>query len=210
MLDQTYTIVDVETTGASSKLGRIIEIGILRVEHGELARTYKTLLNPGHAIPEFITGITGIRDVDVVLAPTFAEVADELLELFEGSTFVAHNAPFDYSFLRSEFHRLGYGFAVPRLCTVQLSRAVYPEHRHHNLTALIERHNFNCVSRHRAYDDAEVLWQFLQMLEQTVPAEDLEKHLKRLTSVIHQVPPSIKKESFVYERDMETVGRESE
>lgn len=208
MLDQTYTIVDVETTGASAKFGRIIEIGILRVERGELVRTYKSLINPGQSIPEFISGMTGIREIDVLTAPTFAEVADEVLELFEGATFVAHNAAFDYGFLREEFKRLGYGFNLPRLCTVRLSRAIYPEHARHNLSALIERHNFSCTSRHRAYDDAEVLWQFLQMLEKTLPAEDLEKHLKRLTSAIYSVPISTKKETFVYERDIETLDSE--
>ncbi len=210
MLNQTYTIVDVETTGASAKLGRIIEIGILRIEHGELVRTYKSLINPGQPIPEFISGMTGIREIDVLAAPTFSEVADEVLELFEGATFVAHNAAFDYSFLKEEFKRLGYGFNLPRLCTVRLSRAIYPEHARHNLTALIERHKFSCVSRHRAYDDAEVLWQFLQMLEKTLPTEDLEKHLKRLTSAIYSVPASSKKETFVYERDIDAISSELE
>lgn len=205
MIGQTFTIVDVETTGASAKAGRIIEIGALRVERGEVVRTYTSLINPGQPIPEFITGMTGIREADVLGAPTFEEVADEVLELFEGSTFVAHNAAFDYGFLKEEFRRVGYGFSLPRLCTVRLSRAVFPEHRRHNLTALIERHGFSCENRHRAFDDAEVLWQFLQMLEKAVPREDLEKHLKRLTSAIYPVPASNKSEAFIYERDMDSV-----
>ncbi len=181
MLDKIFTIVDVETTGAGPLLGRVMEIGLLRVEHGEIVKTYKTLINPGESIPEFISDMTGIRDTDVLAAPTFEQVADEVLELFEGATFVAHNAAFDYSFLKSEFRRLGYGFTLPRLCTVQLSRAVYPEHKHHNLSALIERHGFACLSRHRAMGDAEVLWQFLQMLEREIDQEDLRKHIKMLT-----------------------------
>jgi DNA polymerase-3 subunit epsilon len=208
MQDRILTIVDVETTGASAKMGRIIEIGVLRVEHGEVVRTYKSLINPGQPIPEFITGMTGIRERDVLAAPAFEEIADELLELFEGATFVAHNAPFDYSFLRAEFARLGYGFLLPRLCTVQLSRALYPEHKRHNLSALIDRFSFTCQSRHRAYDDAEVLWQFLQMLERTVPTEELNKHVKRLTNAIHRIAPSTKKETFIYERDMEYAQNE--
>lgn len=182
MQDKILTIVDVETTGASSLFGRVIEIGLLRVEHGEVVKTYKTLINPGEPIPEFISDMTGIRDIDVLTAPAFEEVADDLLELFEGSTFVAHNAPFDYSFLKSEFERLGYGFTLPRLCTVQLSRAVYPEYKHHNLSSFIERHGFDCKSRHRAFDDAEVLWQFLKMLEFTLSAEELDRHIKGSTS----------------------------
>ncbi len=181
MTDKTFTIVDVETTGASPLSGRIIEIGLIRVSNGEVTHTYKSLLNPAEPIPAFITDMTGIQDQDVLSAPTFENIADELLELFEGAVFVAHNAQFDYSFLQSEFKRVGYEFILPRLCTVQLSRAVYPEHRRHNLTALIERHGFACESRHRAYDDALVLWQFLQMLERELPQVDLQKILTRLT-----------------------------
>lgn len=206
MLDKVFTIVDVETTGASPALGRIIEIGLLRVEHGEVVATYKTLINPGQDIPEFITGMTGIRDVDLIGAPAFEDVADTLLEFFEGATFVAHNAAFDYAFLKAEFKRLGYGFNLPRLCTVRLSRAVYPEHKRHNLSVLIERHGFACASRHRAYDDAEVLWQFLQMLHTTLPEPDLRAHLDRLIQPVFYIRPETKKTAFVYERDSQEVG----
>lgn len=201
MLDKIFTIVDVETTGASPALGRIIEIGLLRVEHGEVVSTYKTLVNPEQDIPEFITGMTGIRESDVRGAPTFEYIADTLLEFFEGSTFVAHNAAFDYAFLKSEFKRLGYGFTLPRLCTVRLSRAVYPEHKRHNLSVLIERHGFVCKSRHRAYDDAEVLWQFLQMLHAILPGPDFQAHLDRLIQPVFYIRPETKKTAFVYERD---------
>lgn len=202
MNDTVLAIVDVETTGASAAVGRVIEIGVLRVERGEVVRTYKSLIDPEQPIPEFITGMTGISEADVAGAPTFATVADEVLALFEGATFVAHNAAFDYGFLKAEFKRLGYAFTLPRLCTVRLSRAVHPEHRHHNLSALIERHGFAIESRHRAFDDAQVLWQFLQLLQQTVPAEELQTHIDRSTSKVY-APPADAVHSFVYERDME-------
>lgn len=201
MLDKTFTIVDVETTGASPTLGRIIEIGLLRVEHGEVVSTYNTLVNPGQDIPEFITNMTGIRESDVLGAPTFEDIADTLLEFFKGSTFVAHNAAFDYAFLKAEFTRVGYGLMVPRLCTVRLSRAVYPEHKRHNLSVLIERHGFVCQSRHRAYDDAEVLWQFLQMLHTTLPEPDFRAHLNKLIQPVFRIAPEVKNTAFVYERD---------
>lgn len=202
MKDKIFTIVDVETTGASAAVGRVIEIGILRVEKGEVVKTYKSLIDPEQSIPEFITGMTGISDADVAAAPTFASVAEEVLELFTDSTFVAHNAAFDYGFLKAEFRRLGHAFTLPRLCTVRLSRSVHPEHRHHNLSALIERHGFSIESRHRAFDDAQVLWQFLQLLQQTVPAEELESHIHRATSQVY-VPAAHAARSFVYERDVD-------
>ncbi len=201
MNDTTLAIVDVETTGASAAVGRVIEVGILRIENGVVVKTYKSLIDPGQPIPEFITGMTGISDADVASAPTFAAVADDVLELFADATFVAHNAAFDYGFLKAEFKRLGYTFTLPRLCTVRLSRAVFPEHRHHNLSALIERHGFAIESRHRAFDDAQVLWQFLQLLKQTVPEEELRTHIERSMSKVYI--PSADTHSFVYERDMD-------
>lgn len=181
MNNQNFTIVDVETTGASSQLGRIIEIGILRIESGAVVETYQTLLNPVTPIPDFITRMTGIGDRDVMDAPMFVHVAERVLALCENSTFVAHNAPFDYSFFEAEFARMGTMFSMPRLCTVQLSRAFYPEERHHNLGALIERHGLQYQRRHRAFDDAHVLWQFLQLLAKAVPEGELERQVRRLT-----------------------------
>lgn len=182
MLDQTFTIVDVETTGGSPFFNRVIELGVLRVERGEVVREFKQLLDPGMELPEYITNITGLTDADLAGQPTFEDVADEVLNLFDGATLVAHNAQFDYSFLKEEFRRLGYAFYMDRLCTVRLSRALYPEHTHHNLTALIERFKFECEHRHRAFDDAKVLWDFLQHANVSFPETQLAAAVKRATS----------------------------
>lgn len=163
MLDEkNFTIVDIETTGGSPFFSRIIEVGLLRVEKGKVVEEYQTLLNPGIEIPEFITKMTGIREKDVAHAPTFADIAEALLAKFEDAIFVAHNVNFDYSFLKEEFRRIGWAFNTDRLCTVRLSRSLYKEHKHHNLSAIIKRYNFQVANRHRAFDDAKVLWDFLQ------------------------------------------------
>lgn len=179
-----FTIVDVETTGGSPYFNRIIEIGILRVERGEVVTKYQTLINPLMELPEFITKLTGLRDEDLFNAPTFDEVKDEILELFEDSVFVAHNVGFDYDFIQEEFRRVGYGFDAQQLCTVRLSRALFPNEKHHNLGALIERYKFEPANRHRAFDDAQVLWDFLQMLnaqlEKSVFTKALERTLKKI------------------------------
>lgn len=179
MHDQTFTIVDVETTGGSPFFSRVIEVGVLRVEHGEVVRTFETLVNPGVPIPEFITTMTGIADSDVADAPTFNDIKDTLIELFEGSIFVAHNVNFDYSFLQEEFRRVNYGFNADKLCTVRLSRTLYPEYKRHNLSEIISRFNFICQRRHRALDDAKVLWDFLQVVFATFPKEDVERVVRR-------------------------------
>lgn len=188
MLNRNLTIVDVETTGGSPVFHHIIEIGILRIEHGEVVAKFKSFVNPHSEIPEFISKMTGITQKQVDRAPEFADIAEEIFPQFEDSTFVAHNAGFDYGFLRSEFGRLGWGLVMPQLCTVRLSRALYPRYKRHNLTALIERFDFSCKNRHRAFDDAKVLWDFLQLVN-----KDFEPAvaLAAVERTIRKVPPSV-------------------
>lgn len=157
-------IVDVETTGLNPRLERVIEIGILRVEDGKIKRRMDMLINPVTYVPPFITEITGITNRDVESAPTFYDRYQEIFHMLDGALFVAHNAPFDYGFLREEFNRVGLNFEANTLCTARLSRKIFPEHHSHSLSSLIERYGFKCARRHRAFDDAEVLHKFLRML----------------------------------------------
>lgn len=187
MLNKTLAIVDVETTGGSPFFHRIVEVGILRIEKGEVVRKYQTLVNPGVPIPEFITGITNIRDEDVVGAPTFDEVKDDILELFEDAIFVAHNSEFDYGFLKREFNRYDREFNLDQLCTVRLSRALFSRFKHHNLSSIIERFSFECANRHRAFDDAKVLWDFLQMLPTKFPQQQIDLAISRS---MKKIPPA--------------------
>ncbi len=182
MKNSNFAIVDVETTGGSPYFSRIIEIGILRVEHGEVTSTFQSLINPEMPIPEFITRLTGITDAAVAKAPRFDDIKDSVLDMFENAVFVAHNVSFDYSFVKQEFKRVDYGFNSDRLCTVKLSRAFFPEHKHHNLSEIITRYNFSCANRHRAFDDAEVLWKFFQMLEEKFPQKQIEQAMAKATS----------------------------
>jgi DNA polymerase-3 subunit epsilon len=97
----------------------------------------------------------------VAAAPRFSELAGELHERLAGRIFVAHNARFDYGFLRREFERAGMRFHARTVCTVRLSRRLYPAERNHDLDSLIARHGIDCRARHRALGDADALWQFL-------------------------------------------------
>lgn len=160
----SYVFVDVETTGTSAARGHVIEVAAIRMEDGQVVREFSTLVDPGVPISYVITQITGITDGDVAGAPSFAEIADELWEVLEGAVFVAHNVRFDYSFLRQEFRRVGRSFSPKQLCTVKLSRALYPEMSRHRLSDVIAHHGFSFDARHRAYDDANVLVQFWQKI----------------------------------------------
>jgi DNA polymerase-3 subunit epsilon len=158
---RAFAIVDVETTGTGLN-DRVIEIGILRIENGVCVETFKTFLDPEQPISSWITRLTGITDSDVESAPSFLDVADRVARLLRGAIFVAHNAAFDYAFIRQEFARIDRFFEARCLCTVKLSRLLSPRAKRHNLSAVIRRHKLSCESRHRAFDDAHALWQFIQ------------------------------------------------
>lgn len=158
MLDQHAVFVDLETTGATATHDRITEIAIIEVNRGRLVSEWSTLVNPGVSIPPAIQALTGITNDMVALAPEFTAIRREVLERLDGRLFVAHNARFDYGFLKNEFRRCGMSFNARVLCTVKLSRKLYPHHARHNLDTLMERHGLDCEARHRALGDAKVLW----------------------------------------------------
>ena len=157
--------VDLETTGGMAAHHRVIEVGIVLLEQGEIVEEWSTLVHPGLRIPSSIVAFTGIDDSMVADAPPFADVVEEVRRRLEGRLFVAHNARFDYGFLRAEFRRLGVKFAAPVLCTVKLSRALYTEHARHNLDTLMERFGLACMARHRALGDARVLPELMAAME---------------------------------------------
>ena len=131
---------------------------------GDSARIdeWSSLVNPGVPIPPEIEWLTGITNAMVRNAPPFADVAQGLIDRLDGAIFVAHNARFDYGFLRAEFARAGLAFHAKTLCTVRLSRALYPDRAPHTLDALIDRFDISGEQRHRALGDARVLWRLLQ------------------------------------------------
>jgi len=162
MKHRPFVFLDIETTGGSPRFSRITEIGALRVEDNKVVATYSQLINPEEPVPSFITRLTGITDEMLWDAPTFKGIADDLELFLDGALFLAHNVNFDYSFIKMEFERIGQKFAMDRACTARLSRKLYPEHKSHALDRIIERMEVEVKNRHRAYDDAEVLWKFCQ------------------------------------------------
>ena len=163
--------VDLETSGANFANDRIIEIGLIEVDQSG-TREWSMLVNPEKPLSPFITGLTGIDDAMLDSAPPFREVAPALLDRLRGRLFIAHNARFDYGFLKSEFRRLGMDFRAPSLCTVKLSRKLFPQHYRHNLDTLVERHGLSVAGdRHRALADARVLWDLWQCWHRLLPVD---------------------------------------
>lgn len=175
-------LLDLETTGAKPASDRITEIGLVHINQVEEGiASWSSLVNPCQAIPPFIQELTGIDNTMVADAPTFAGLADEVLAKLQDRIFVAHNARFDYTFLRNEFKRIGMTFRAKVLCTVQLSRKLYPDEFKHSLDALIARHGLEYHGeRHRALTDSELIYQFLNAAVKELGAERVQQAIDEL------------------------------
>jgi len=181
--DRRWVFVDVETTGSSPARERVTEVGIVTVEtDGDAQRVteWSSLVNPGVPIPPEIQWLTGISNEMVRAAPSFAELAEALYDRLADAVFVAHNARFDYGFLKAEFARAGYDWRAATLCTVRLSRHLYPDRGPHSLDAIVERFGLDGEQRHRALGDARVLWRLIQRLRQRHGEAELAAAVDRL------------------------------
>lgn len=190
LFDLPVVCLDVETTGASPQYDRITEIGIIEMMPDGTISEWSTLVNPQMRIPAFIENLTGISNAMIEDAPTFDQVADELLQRLEGRVFVAHNARFDYAFIKNEFKRMEQNFRADTLCTVRLSRRLYPQHYKHNLDSLIQRLGIEMEDRHRALADARVLMHFLQRLPQEHDDETIQQAIRHVMAK-PALPPHI-------------------
>jgi DNA polymerase-3 subunit epsilon len=133
-------------------------------------------------IPAEIQWLTGITNAMVREAPPFPAVAGQLAGLLQDGVFVAHNARFDYGFLRAEFARAGIDWRSSTLCTVRLSRHLYPDRAPHTLDAIVARFGLDGEQRHRALGDARVLWRLLQVLQTRHPPAELDLAVRALLS----------------------------
>jgi DNA polymerase-3 subunit epsilon len=192
----SFAFVDLETTGTRADADRITEIGIVCVDiDGEGAPhviEWSTLVDPEVPIPPAIQLLTGITDSMVRSAPTFSTIASDVAQMLGGRVFVAHNARFDYGFLKHAFARLERPFTARVLCTVRLSRRLFPDVDEHGLDALIARHSLVVSHRHRALGDARAIWSFVQLLYRERQREDVDgaiRRILRLPSLPPQLPP---------------------
>lgn len=168
-MKEKWVFVDLETTGGRSD-DRVIEVGIVTWD-GDKVEEWQSLVNPDRYVSDDIYRLTGIRKDELLRAPLFEEIIDEVKERLHGAIFVAHNARFDYGFIRREFARLEQEYTSKVICSVKLSRRLWPEYRRHSLDSLIERWGIECKDRHRALGDARVIFEFLTKMRQLLGDE---------------------------------------
>jgi DNA polymerase-3 subunit epsilon len=193
----SIAFLDLETTGTRAARDRITEVGVVRVDEDAAGgppqvHEWSSLVDPEVPIPPAIQALTGITDAMVRAAPTFSRIAGEVRERTADCILVAHNARFDHGFLKHEFARIGETFKARPLCTVRLSRRLYPGAQGHGLDAIVARHGIATTARHRALGDARAVWAFVQAAYRELAAdaiEDAVRRILRMPSLPPQLPP---------------------
>lgn len=185
----SYVLLDLETTGGNPVNDRITEIAAVRFEQGQEVARWSTLVNPGVNVSAFIERLTGISNAMVAEAPKFSEVAADLLAVLEDAVLVAHNVRFDHGFLLNEFARIDIDLRVKTLCTVRLSRLLYPQFKSHGLDAIMQRHGLSTQARHRAMGDVMVMRSWLDLAQNELGLDNLRRHAANLLQGSAALPP---------------------
>lgn len=190
-----YAIVDIETTGGYAAANGITEISIFIFDGNKIVEKFQTLVNPCQPIPRYIQAFTGINDEMVADAPKFEDVAEKIYQLLQNKIFVAHNVNFDYSFVKAELLASGFTFNTKKLCTIRLSRKIFPGFPSYALGNLCESLRIKINNRHRASGDAEATVKIFQKLLVEDKGQHIQKSLLR-NSKESMLPPNVPKEHF--------------
>jgi DNA polymerase-3 subunit epsilon len=189
-----YAIVDIETTGGYAARNGIIEISVKVFDGKSIVEQFETLVNPEQQIPRYIQVFTGIDNEMVQHAPRFEDIARDLYYLLNDKIFVAHNVNFDYSFIKHSLEAYGYTLNAKKLCTVRLSRQVFPGLQSYSLGNLCRSLDIKLLNRHRAGGDAAATAILFQKIFQ-LNFNAIEISLKK-TSKEQTLPPNVPKEHF--------------
>lgn len=190
-----YAIVDIETTGSFAQGHRITEIAIAIFDGEQMVDWYESLVNPGKRIPLHITALTNISNEMVEDAPTFEAIAPKVYELLKPCVFVAHNVNFDYSFVRNELQEAGFDWSAKKLCTVRLSRKIFPNFPSYSLSNLCRELEIEQKIKHRAGADTKATVEVFRQLVQNDINGVIQKSLKGNASEF-RLPAHLNREEF--------------
>jgi DNA polymerase-3 subunit epsilon len=190
-----YAITDIETTGGYASGNSITEICVYVHNGKEVVQTFHSLVRPSAAIPRYISGLTGITEEMVAKAPAFNEIAENIYTLLNGRVFTAHNVNFDYSFLKKQLADCGYEWQTKKLCTMRLSRKMYPGLPSYSLSGICGYHSINIPDRHRAGGDVNATLQLFERMLQADNEGIIEQFIKR-NSKENRLPPNLPKAEF--------------
>jgi DNA polymerase III epsilon subunit-like protein len=173
-----FAVVDVETTGGKPGVSRVIEIGIALVDDWKISGTFGSLVKTSAEISPFIENLTGITPKKLQNAPTFRDLSQKISRMLDGRIFVAHNVASDYGAISSEMRRCGLEFSPERLCTVKLSRRVFPGLSKYNLRELTASLGLPDFEAHRALNDAVAAAQILLLAHERFGPEPINELLR--------------------------------
>jgi len=185
-----YAVVDIETTGGHASANGITEVAINIHDGNQIVESYTTLINPKKEIPAYITALTGIDNEMLRDAPTFEDVALQIYQLLNGKVFVAHNVNFDFSFIKHHLYLAGYDLQCRKLCTVRMSRKIFPGKVSYSLGKLCNALQIPIQNRHRAAGDADAT----SILFNLLLAHDVEgiiAEMLKKTSKEQVLPPNL-------------------
>lgn len=198
ILDTTFVVCDVETTGLSPYYTRITEIALIKIKEHQIVDSFTTLINPNQYIPTYITLLTGITNEDVMDKPAFEDIFEDIVNFFEYNNenppiFVGHYASFDYRFLQESFGRLSppFNFNIKSICTCKLARRILRELKSKSLSNVASHLGIKQIIKHRAYDDtlttAKIFLRFLDILQKDFEFKTVDELIKYQNTRIYNV-----------------------
>ncbi|MBF0805913.1 MULTISPECIES: helicase C-terminal domain-containing protein [unclassified Streptococcus] len=166
-MNQKYAIVDIEATNPGNQ-AKIIQVGIVLLENGEIIQSYQTDVNPQEALDQHIIELTGITDQQLMQAPLFSQVAGVIYDLLEDAVFVAHNVTFDANLLAESLFWEGYELRTPRVDTVELAQVCFPRLQNYSLGSLCQEFEIPLENAHTALADAQATAELLLVLMERI------------------------------------------
>tara|TARA_B100002052_G_scaffold201099_1_gene183523 strand:+ start:235 stop:738 length:504 start_codon:yes stop_codon:yes gene_type:complete len=165
-----FAIIDTETSGGKYNEEKIIEIGILIYDGNKIIETFQSLINPQKKVDYFVQKLTGIKEKELKSCKTFKDHAKEIKKLLKNKVIVGHNVEYDYRVLKNEFKIIGIDYEAKTLCTIEMSKKIFPDLESYKLKKICNHFNIELKNHHRAYDDAKAtseLFKIIRSFEKT-------------------------------------------